>query len=699
MSDAIRLIIEGDANGATASLEEITAALNQVSSEMVKEAAAATGAGKATAGAMEHASYSMTEARHSAHLLSTEIGVHIPRAVATMLAEVGPIGAVMAAAFPILGVLALVEIIGHVVDKFSETSEAAAKADKAWKEMGHDMQESQQKVNDELAKTIAEVDKIQTPGAVGQLRALEAEMKELGGASAALGKELQNLIDKQAEMAGKETMGDKIGNTLQKIFSFIPGLNGLANAYDNVHRSELALAADAKDFGDKLRTTLDNDGTVAGLKAVTSELDRVYAALQKDPNNEALLRYKVTLEGIQSQLATTVTADYWKGQKIEAEETNVKMKLLLDTHKAIQQAIEQTGKLAEEQSKQNNRAIDEQLKSQLDAELKSGEAIEKAGDAQLKLNEATVKAAAEAQADVVAREQTAGHIDRALAAEAKLVALLQQEKDAALAVVDAKLAEAQAAMEVAETSGANGGLNVADYNNALAAYRTYQAQRISIASETDKKITAAQDAELKQERAEYQSYLAKFNSEFASTFANVEMGHEKLGKAAMRMYDAMATSLLKNLAIMALAQIEGLMLHKTIAAQKQLTDAKGAAAGAYNALADVPIIGPVIAPIAAATAFAAVMAFDEGGMVPSTQMALVHSGEAVLTPQQTENLRAATEDSGGGDTHHHYHHEIHAMDANSFQSYLKKNPGALAAGINHAAKNGHLSVSELARGK
>lgn len=66
-------------------------------------------------------------------------------------------------------------------------------------------------------------------------------------------------------------------------------------------------------------------------------------------------------------------------------------------------------------------------------------------------------------------------------------------------------------------------------------------------------------------------------------------------------------------------------------------NASTAASGAYAAVAGIPYVGPVLAPIAAAAAFAGVMAFDvisaEGGMgnVPYDNMpALLHAKEMVL---------------------------------------------------------------------
>lgn len=88
-----------------------------------------------------------------------------------------------------------------------------------------------------------------------------------------------------------------------------------------------------------------------------------------------------------------------------------------------------------------------------------------------------------------------------------------------------------------------------------------------------------------------------------------------------------------------------------------------AAAGAYSAVAGIPIVGPVLAPAAAATAYAGVMAFDvlsaAGGMVvpanvnPLTQL---HENEMVLPAHIASPLQAMIQGSGnmgggGGDSH------------------------------------------------
>lgn len=65
----------------------------------------------------------MMEARHSVMLLGEEFGVHIPRALATFIAGLGPIGAAMEAAFPFLAIaVGATLLIEHLV-KMHEAGE------------------------------------------------------------------------------------------------------------------------------------------------------------------------------------------------------------------------------------------------------------------------------------------------------------------------------------------------------------------------------------------------------------------------------------------------------------------------------------------------------------------------------------------------------------------------------------------------
>ena len=114
----------------------------------------------------------------------------------------------------------------------------------------------------------------------------------------------------------------------------------------------------------------------------------------------------------------------------------------------------------------------------------------------------------------------------------------------------------------------------------------------------------------------------------------------------------------------------------------------------WKAMVGIPVIGPILAPIAAATAFAGVMAFSaEGGMgnVPYDDAPfLLHKNEMVLPADLASRVRAMTGGSGGaggfdmpnpangngGDTHHHWN--VNALDGHSVKRVLMDNRGAVA---------------------
>jgi hypothetical protein len=165
-------------------------------------------------------------------------------------------------------------------------------------------------------------------------------------------------------------------------------------------------------------TNLEKIAAQQRLAAAKEEVEGKIAIAQQDPTKNAAL-----ITELNGQLQTLQENYRSKLLEIDASYYN------------------KVTALMEKQQKESEKLIDEELKTELDADLKRGEAILKATDAQLKLNEATARAAAETQADVVARDKAAGLVDKAMQDEARLVELLQQQKAAELGIVDAKLAE------------------------------------------------------------------------------------------------------------------------------------------------------------------------------------------------------------------------------------------------------------------
>ena len=140
---------------------------------------------------------------------------------------------------------------------------------------------------------------------------------------------------------------------------------------------------------------------------------------------------------------------------------------------------------------------------------------------------------------------------------------------------------------------------------------------------------------------------------FSQALAQMAAAGKSFGQAMASLWQGIRNSVahsiagqLREMAMMAIKE-------RSMSLTKIGGDAAKAASGAYSALAGIPYVGPVLAPAAAATAFAAVMAFGSGiksaaggfdipsGLNPVTQL---HAEEMVLPADIANPLR----DSLGG---------------------------------------------------
>lgn len=150
-----------------------------------KASYAATSSSKAISSAFTSTNYSMLEARHGVMLLGEEFGVRMPRAVSTLLASIAPVGSVMAAAFPILGALALVDVIGKVIDHFDKASEQASLFSRQEREVQDKAALATQALDLENLKLDDQIRKLTTgaaPNKIGeQVLEINKQLGELGG--------------------------------------------------------------------------------------------------------------------------------------------------------------------------------------------------------------------------------------------------------------------------------------------------------------------------------------------------------------------------------------------------------------------------------------------------------------------------------------------------------------------------------------
>ena len=131
--------------------------------------------------------------------------------------------------------------------------------------------------------------------------------------------------------------------------------------------------------------------------------------------------------------------------------------------------------------------------------------------------------------------------------------------------------------------------------------------------------------------------------------------------------------------------------------KSQITSAAATgAAKAYQAIVGIPIVGPILAPIAAGVAFAGIEAF--GGKLSSAQggwervpvdgmMTQLHKDEMVLPKHVADPIRQMAQGGGnGGGTNIN----IHATDARSITELLRRDISQVAKLAKFAQRRGHL---------
>ena len=140
-------------------------------------------------------------------------------------------------------------------------------------------------------------------------------------------------------------------------------------------------------------------------------------------------------------------------------------------------------------------------------------------------------------------------------------------------------------------------------------------------------------------------------------------------------------------AAQAAGQATGQAIKKSGEAESAIGDAKTAAKGAYAAVSSIPIIGPVLAPIAAATAFAAVLAFDKGGVVPGDQAIYAHDQEMVLPAPISKAVQGAVPAINNFNT------AMEGNKSNSISNLIQNSNSSRTETTNGGARRQHVEVN------
>jgi hypothetical protein len=155
------------------------------------------------------------------------------------------------------------------------------------------------------------------------------------------------------------------------------------------------------------------------------------------------------------------------------------------------------------------------------------------------------------------------------------------------------------------------------------------------------------------------------------------------------------------------AQSQGMAQSVAMGSATIMNDASKAAASAYAAVADIPIVGPFLAPAAAGAAFAAVSAYDtltsaEGGqyrVMDDGQLTELHRNEMVMPAGIADPMRdffanfdgSVAGAGGAAPSTHHYHfnnsYNLSALDSAGMENVMRRNSAQMTRFARNIARN------------
>jgi hypothetical protein len=229
-------------------------------------------------------------------------------------------------------------------------------------------------------------------------------------------------------------------------------------------------------------------------------------------------------------------------------------------------------------------------------------------------------------------------------------------------------------------------LKAVDAGN-LAAFQRDLNRETELTRQHNRQIVLLNQQAALQTEQSWRVQLEKISEQFNSNVARWAVTGKGFTQSMAQSFGQMTQNFIANILRMTEQYLLSLLVQKS-ARQKDIFGIAGhAAAKAYDAVVGIPFVGPVLAPVAAAVAFAGVEAFqsfNEGGVVQGGNgfhiPILAKQGERVLTPQQTQNIdRLANGVPGGaGATNHvratfnQHFHEAKASSAGESRKAIQQ---------------------------
>lgn len=663
----------------------------------------------------------MSEARHGVMLLGEEFGVKLPRALTTFIASLGPIGAAMEAAFPFLAIIVGATLLYEHLKKI--------------KEAGEQLTESQ--VN--FGTTVANV----LSGLNDKLLQAGIRADELNGNHLAV-------LEKQLQLIDHQTMTDlvqefsKIAKAADEVFKSIDDTSFMAKHFG-------AGAEGAKHALTQFKTEYDNllaqgkEQEASGLLSGTLERAKQVLALQEQANksqhentsspatfeairklqkdgikdtDEAVEAQRQLVDTLQAQVNVQTSLNAIKNLEKGNARQNTQNQVDTDDDKLARARADNFKRETEEQDKLDEQRYQQAVSNIQQAEQEKIAATDKGSAARLAAIDAAIKEenAKGLQETGFYRELLKQRVETAkqmtdeeekLKADAGKEAAEHTQRMGELAVAAERekgnTRIAQALMTGQEKIAAEIQLATEEYelqqkslNDQLAALdqhaQDYANKKKALEDKEEElekshqnKLQQIQDQAAQQQYSKLNSSMIRMEAEFAQGFTSVLMRHQSFAS----MMDSIGGQVVSGMMTTAIKSALAMDFGKE-------KEAAAAARKFFLAGAHFPFPANIVmAPTLGALAFASMMAFAEGGIVPGVELgdvvpAMLTPGETVIPKKMTEQLsRASDSDASSAkpiQVHVHHNPTIHALDAEGMGRVLQKNADVLTKHVEHTLR-------------
>lgn len=658
----------------------------------------------------------MMEARHGVMLLGEEFGVHLPRALTSFIASIGPIGAAMEAAFPFLAIAVGVTLLIQHLSKLREEADKAAIAqialgttiDKVFSGLDDKLLEAGIKA-DELAddhigalqkqlilldhQSLSELEKTfdtLAKAADAALATMKSHWYEFGDGSAGAMHALNEFKAKYDALLaqGKEKeAGDLLAGTLEsarKIVGYQQEIISVETGHgdgDNVKYADAQVQLRKAGLTTSEKDLKVQETVVEALQAQVTAMGKVEAL--KEANKTGATAKEDKREGAEEDKSLR------KQEEADKREAAASEKLWEEAHNRAVEALEESEKekiqATEEGSQARVNAIYDammkeqsyglqetsyykSLQSQLVASVKA-EATEEE-----KIREGLAK-------EALGHEQRMGDLLFQGQAEHTKTQRALRQISASQALADYLQEEAQHYDHEVQTNAK--AISALDKNGKDYAVKLKQLQdkQEELARAHENKLTQIADKAAMDRNARIISGERRMGDEVSKSMAQVLTRHESMAKMMTSLGDQMAQGMIQN-------ALQSILAND----MTKMSDAKAAARkGFLWGWQHGGPAAPILAPTLGALAFASVMAFEAGGIVPGTGNqdtvpARLTPGEGVFPKKLMEGLTTMAQSgkmSSGGDTHVRvsFAPTIHAIDATGVDKMLQKHADKFTAHV------------------